>query len=101
MDKREFIENIAANPYIRANSDEHSFMHEASSEARKITAQINCGFHSAGELRQLFSALTEENIDDGFNLFPPFYTDFGKNIKIGQGVFINSGCFFLSRPRRN
>ena len=27
-------------------------------------------------------------------LFPPIYADFGKNITIGEGVFINSGCCF-------
>ena len=27
-------------------------------------------------------------------LFPPFYTDCGKNIHLGKGVFINAGCKF-------
>ena len=27
-------------------------------------------------------------------MFPPFYTDFGRNITIGKDVFINSGCHF-------
>ena len=27
-------------------------------------------------------------------MFPPFYTDFGKNIKLGKNVFINAGCCF-------
>lgn len=31
-------------------------------------------------------------MDDGFGLFPPFYTDFGKNITLGKNVFFNSGC---------
>lgn len=38
--------------------------------------------------------LTGRKIDDTFRMFPPFYTDFGKNIKIGRDVFINSGCHF-------
>ena len=33
-------------------------------------------------------------MDDSFGLFPPFYTDFGRNIRIGKNVFINSGCCF-------
>ncbi|MDE6398761.1 MAG: sugar O-acetyltransferase, partial [Clostridiales bacterium] len=33
-------------------------------------------------------------IDGGFRLFPPFYTDCGRNIKVGKDVFINSGCCF-------
>ena len=38
--------------------------------------------------------ITGKKIDRTFRLFPPFYTDFGKNITIGKDVFINSGCHF-------
>ena len=27
-------------------------------------------------------------------MFPPFYTDFGKNISIGENVFNNASCHF-------
>ena len=33
-------------------------------------------------------------MDESFGLFPPFYTDCGKNIHIGKNVFINMGCKF-------
>ena len=33
-------------------------------------------------------------MDESFALFPPFYTDCGKNIHIGRQVFINMGCKF-------
>ncbi len=42
----------------------------------------------------MFSSLTASEIDDTFTIFPPFYTDCGKNIRIGKNVFINSGCCF-------
>ena len=29
-----------------------------------------------------------------FGLFPPFYTDCGKNPHFGNNVFVNSGCRF-------
>lgn len=38
--------------------------------------------------------LIGKKLDNTFRLFPPFYTDFGKNITIGKDVFINSGCHF-------
>jgi acetyltransferase-like isoleucine patch superfamily enzyme len=40
------------------------------------------------------SELTGKPVDESFSMFPPFYTDFGKNITIGKFVFINSGCRF-------
>ena len=27
-------------------------------------------------------------------MFPPFYTDYGRNIRVGKRFFINSGCCF-------
>lgn len=90
----EFKEVIKKDNYIPQGSQLHLLMHSASEEARKITAKINGEFHSAEELRDLFSELTGERVDAGFTLFPPFYTDFGKNIKLGKCVFINSGCCF-------
>lgn len=29
-----------------------------------------------------------------FRIFPPFTTDCGKNIRVGERVFVNSGCRF-------
>ena len=30
-------------------------------------------------------------------LLPPFYTDFGKSIRVGRNVFINHACEFMDR----
>lgn len=38
--------------------------------------------------------LTGKEVDETFSMFPPFYTDFGKNITFGKRVFINSGYRF-------
>lgn len=63
-------------------------------EAIKITMEMNHSYHTPEELRELMGRLTGKRVDDTFRLFPPFYTDFGKNITIGKDVFINSGCHF-------
>lgn len=94
MDTQEFLAAMNRGDYVVAGSETHLKMSELSDEARKITAEINGGYHTADELRELFARLTGREIDPTFNLFPPFYTDCGKNIKIGKHVFINSGCCF-------
>lgn len=63
-------------------------------EAIKITMEMNNSYHTPEELREIMSRLIGKDVDDTFRLFPPFYTDFGKNISIGKDVFINSGCHF-------
>ncbi|MFG6321860.1 MAG: sugar O-acetyltransferase [Lachnospiraceae bacterium] len=56
--------------------------------------ELNNQYHTPEELREIMGRLTGKKIDDTFRLFPPFYTDFGKNITIGKDVFINSECHF-------
>lgn len=40
------------------------------------------------------SELTGREVPESFRLFPPFTADFGKNIRFGEDVFLNSGCRF-------
>lgn len=59
-----------------------------------ITAKLNGSYHTPEEIRNLMSELTGEAVDETFGLFPPFYTDCGKNTHFGKNVFINAGCKF-------
>ena len=65
---------------------------EYGQEAAQITMKLNNQFHTAEEVRVLFSQLIARPVDDCFSLLPPFYTEFGKNIILGKGVFINMCC---------
>lgn len=94
MTTQEFNAQLQRDNHIAAGSPAHEFMHKAADEARKTTALINGAYHTDEELRALMSRLVGYRVDDGFRLFPPVYTDFGKNIKIGKDVFVNSGCCF-------
>ncbi len=79
---------------IKAGTEEGDLLRKYAREAQMITARINSGYHDEEELRSMMSELTGKSIPDDFCLFPPIYSDFGKNITIGKGVFINSGCCF-------
>ena len=94
MDAKQFKDEMKNQTYIAAGSEMHLHMHEGADNARKIMSQINNSYHTMPELRQLFSELIGQEIDENFGLFPPFYTDYGKNIAVGKGVFINEGCCF-------
>ena len=65
-----------------------------SQEAQKITCELNYKYHDFDEIRLLFSKLIGKPVSDDFRVFPPFFTDFGKNIHLGKNVFINAGCKF-------
>lgn len=66
-------------------------------QAQKTIAELNNSYHNRVEVNALFSRLTETEVDETFELLPPFYTDFGKNIRVGKRVFINHCCEFMDR----
>ena len=69
-------------------------MRQASQRAMQLTAQLNSGYHEPEEVQRLFAELIGQEADPTFCLFPPFYTDYGRNIRIGKNVFINRCCQF-------
>jgi hypothetical protein len=74
--------------------DIFKFMNEMSDEARRITFQLNTAYHTPEEVRRLLSELFGYTVPASLRVFPPFYTDFGKNISVGENVFINACCHF-------
>lgn len=94
MTNKEFLEYMNSGKEVIAGSDVHLKMTELSNEAMKITSELNNSYHTPEEIRTLIEKLTGRNIGEGFGMFPPFYTDCGKNTIIGDNVFINSCCQF-------
>ena len=69
-------------------------MDRMSDEARRITFELNGAYHTQEEVRALLSRLFGYEVDPTLRVFPPFYTDFGKNIRIAHDVFITACCHF-------
>ena len=72
----------------------HQFMDKMGGEARKITFRLNSAYHTPEEIRDILSELFGKAVPSTLRVFPPFYTDFGKNIEVGEDVFINACCHF-------
>ncbi len=94
MDLNDFLMYLNSGEAIEGGSKMHQMMHELSQEALKLTAELNGHYHTPKEIRALFFKLTGKPVEDTLSIFPPFYTDCGKNISVGKNVFINSGCRF-------
>lgn len=76
------------------NAERDAYANELFQEAVRIGMELNTKYHTPEELREIMGRLIGKEVDSSFRMFPPFYTDFGKNITIGKDVFINSGCHF-------
>lgn len=94
MELKELLEHFNNGDTLGEDPAVIELMRFYSREAQKITMDINTVYHEPDELAALFSELIGKPVGEGFGLFPPFYTDFGKNITIGNNVFINAGCKF-------
>lgn len=71
-----------------------NFMNHMHDEARRITFELNCAYHTPEEVLALLSRLFGKEVDETFHVCTPFYTDFGKNITVGKNVFVNACCHF-------
>lgn len=94
MSVEEIRELMKKGTQLEWGSDLLQSFYEYGQEALKITMEINNKYNPPEKIRELFSKLTASEIDKDFFLIPPFHTEFGKNIKIGKKVFINSCCRF-------
>ncbi len=67
---------------------------DLSQEAIRLTTGLNNTYHTPEEVREVMSRLTGRKVPDSLRIFPPFYTDYGREIVFGEDVFVNSSCHF-------
>lgn len=94
MNDNEYLEHLNRGEVVIGGSEAHRYMCEATQETLRLTARLNGAYHTPEELRSLMSQIIGKPVDETFAMFPPFYTDWGKNIHIGKRVFINACCCF-------
>jgi acetyltransferase-like isoleucine patch superfamily enzyme len=66
----------------------------ACNETRKLLVQLNAA-SDPEEIRNIIWKITGFEVHATTMVFPPFQINFGRNTKIGNGVFINFDCVFL------
>jgi acetyltransferase-like isoleucine patch superfamily enzyme len=91
---RNFLDHVNRGALIEGGSPHHRFMHGAAQEALRTIAELNTGYRTPDEVQALLTELTGKDVDESVALFPPFYSEFGKNLTLGKDVFINIGCRF-------
>ncbi|WP_082582034.1 sugar O-acetyltransferase [Aeromicrobium sp. Root236] len=94
MELQDFLDHVNSGALIVGGSEHHRFMHDAAQTAFRITSALNSGYRSPDELRAMLAELTGKAVDESVALFPPFHTEFGKNLTLGKNVFVNLGCRF-------
>lgn len=97
MENKDIFKRERAGEIISIDDPEYWKIADLIAEAQQLIAEMNKVYRTPQEVRELFSQLTGVNVDSSFVMLPPFYTDFGKNIRVGKEVFINHCCEFMDR----
>ena len=92
MKLEEFLEHVNDGKTIHFPSEAQELCDDLLLEATRIKMKLNCEYHTKEEIQQIMAELTGQDVNETLNLIPPFHTDCGKNIHIGENVFINSNC---------
>lgn len=94
MTTEEFLAQMDAGRPAPPGGELAAKMHELAEEAIRLCMELNTRPTSPEERVEIMRRLTGRPIPDSFRVFPPFTSDCGKNLVIGERVFINSGCRF-------
>ena len=70
-------------------------LRDASFATIRLLQQLNMATDAAA-IRTILNEITGDTIDDSVAIFPPFYVNYGKHLRIGKNVFINFNCTFLA-----
>lgn len=62
----------------------------------RLVKNLNTECHNQSETCQLLAEIIGDELDESIEIKLPFYTDYGRNIKIGKNVLINFGVSFVS-----
>lgn len=94
---RSIIERDLSGEPVSIDDADYGKIKKIIANAKRLTQEMNTTVCDAETARKYFSEITGQAVGEDFNLNPPFYTDFGLNIRVGKRVFINFGCTFMDR----
>lgn len=91
---KDIFEIMKSGGEVRQDHPQYAtFMGIVASTLKEVAIMNNLG--DVVEIRNMLTEIIGSKIDESTGIFAPFYTNFGKHIKIGKNVFINHACSFL------
>jgi acetyltransferase-like isoleucine patch superfamily enzyme len=79
---------------VPMDDPEYSKIREEVNRTIRLSRQMNASI-DVNKVRKYLGEIIGARIDESTTVFPPFYTNFGRFIRLGRNVFINHACSFL------
>jgi acetyltransferase-like isoleucine patch superfamily enzyme len=92
--KKDIFERLSRRESVPFTDPKYSKIHKAVEQTKKLSVKLNNADDSA-EIRELLGQIIGNLIDESTTIFTPFYTNYGKNIRLGKNIFISHACSFL------
>ena len=94
VQRLDIFQRLLSGEAVPFNDQDYFRIIHACNDTRKLLVQLNAA-SDGEEIRNLIGKITGFEVDATTMIFPPFQINYGRNTKIGRGVFINFDCTFL------
>ncbi len=92
---KDIFQRLQAGERLRKDDPEYSKFGEVVSRTIRLCVEMNATATDVAQVRSQLSAIISSEIHESTTVFPPFYTNFGRSIRLGKNIFINHACSFL------
>lgn len=93
-EEEDIFHRMKAGEPVRLDDPQYFKVQDVVARAIRLSAGLNA-CTDLDQIRRRLGEIIGSQPDDSTTVFVPFYTNFGKFIRIGRGVFINHACSFL------
>lgn len=93
-DNKDIFQKMLAGGLIRQNDPDMEEVWNFVHRTLKLSPILNA-CTSIEEIRKILGEIIGVEIDLSTVVFAPFYTNFGRHIRLGKNIFINHACSFL------
>ena len=90
----DIFERMLAGGLIRNDDPQMALAWEVVHHTLKLSPGLSAST-DVDQIRERLSEIIGTEIDNTTMIFVPFYTNFGRHIRLGKNVFINHACTFL------
>lgn len=90
-----FFDRLRAGELWRKDDPEYGQFTKVVARTIRLCVTMNATATDVDQVRHQLSTIIGSEIDASTAIFPPFYTNFGRFIRLGKNIFINHACSFL------
>lgn len=92
--KLSIFERLLNGETISFSDENYALIDIACAETRKLVMELNLET-DAEKVNALLCAITGTKVDKSVAFFSPLQINYGKNLKLGKNIFINTNCSLL------